>query len=345
MRGGSTALMVLVLFSSALSGCLMEGLNAEAEAPDDTEGDAPVVTQDGLFSCIEHDGLERCWQMHVPEGLDPDEPVPLVVDLHGYSSTSSSHKLLSSFDVIADEEGAIIVYPDAVPGYNLPTDTQENQAWNAGWCCAHASRENIDDVGFIAQVVNLTLESHNVDATRVYASGWSNGCAMVQRLAMDLSHVFAAVGCMAHYLIHDASEDYSPIPVMEVHGFLDPVVLYETSVLSLPWAEDMWTNPETVDTGAIENLHEWASHNGCTGSMEAFEVNSLYAIHGFDTCENDATVQLMTVFGAQHNPYENDNDDGTLIGNVYIGTQGLVKTSHIVWDFLIQHSKDAVDEA
>ena len=42
--------------------------------------------------------------------------------------------------------------------------------------------------------------------------------------------------------------------------------------------------------------------------------------------------------------YENDNDDGTLIGNVYIGTQGLVKTSHIVWDFLIQHSKDAVDE-
>lgn len=37
MRGGSTALMVLVLFSSALSGCLMEGLNAEADAPNDTE--------------------------------------------------------------------------------------------------------------------------------------------------------------------------------------------------------------------------------------------------------------------------------------------------------------------
>lgn len=99
------ALMVLVLFSSALSGCLMEGQNAEVDAPDNSDADVPVVTQNGLFSCIEHDGLERCWQMHVPEGLDPDEPVPLVVDLHGYSSTSSSHKLLSSFDVIADEQG------------------------------------------------------------------------------------------------------------------------------------------------------------------------------------------------------------------------------------------------
>lgn len=32
MRGGSTALMVLVLFSSALSGCLMEGHPAGGEA-------------------------------------------------------------------------------------------------------------------------------------------------------------------------------------------------------------------------------------------------------------------------------------------------------------------------
>ena len=29
----------------------------------------------------------------------------------------------------------------------------------------------------------------------------------------------------------------------------------------------------------------------------------------------------------------NDNDDGTLIGSSFVGTQGLVESSEIVWDF------------
>ena len=168
---------------------------------------------------MDHGGLERCWQQHVPEGLDADTPVPLLVDMHGYSSDSTNHKKLSSFDKIADDHGAIVVYPDGVLGRNLPTDLEENQAWNAGWCCAHSAKDRVDDVGFIERVVNFTLDMHNVDSDRIYASGWSNGCAMAQRLAMELSHTFAAVGCMAFYLLTDPIERYSPIPIMEVHGF------------------------------------------------------------------------------------------------------------------------------
>ena len=335
MKKGLTALVLLIFLTSSLSGCLSNNDTVTNANRSDSETNP---SQDGGLICIEHDGLERCWEKHVPENLDPGVPVPLIVDVHGYSSTSSTHMDLSGFNEIANTEGAIIVYPNGVPGKNLPTDPDENQAWNAGWCCAHASRDNIDDVGFITRVIEMTIEQENINSSRIYASGWSNGCAMVQRLAMEMSHVFAAVGCMSHYLITDYVDDYSPIPIMEVHGFLDNVVLYETSLLSLPWAEDMWTNPESVDTGAIENMHEWASYNQCTDSMKTFETNEFFTIQGFDECENDAIVRLMTIFAAQHNPYANNNADGSL------GTQGLVQTSEHVWDFLIQHSKEeAID--
>ncbi|MEC9137852.1 MAG: PHB depolymerase family esterase [Candidatus Thermoplasmatota archaeon] len=339
MRWISSTAFSLILFSSMLTGCLSN--NEESQNDDHGESDAGSneYYENGAYFCVDHGGLERCWQQHIPEGLDPGRPVPLLIDMHGYASDSTNHKKLSSFDRIADEHGAIVVYPDGVLGRNLPTDIEENQAWNAGWCCAHSAKNDVDDVGFIERVVNFTLEMHNVDSNRIYASGWSNGCAMAQRLAMESSHIFAAVGCMAMYLVNDPTEQYSPIPIMEVHGFLDQIVLYESTILSIPFNEDMWTEPEAYETGAVENMFEWAGHNDCSGGVKTFEMNALYSIQGFDECANNATVKLMTIFAAQHNPYSNDNDDGTLIGSSFIGTQGLVESSEIVWDFLILHNK------
>jgi len=338
------ALVALLFLSASLSGCLTEGSGA-SEQGDGVAIDEPLpYFEDGVFTCIEHGNLTRCWQTHVPENLDSEEAVPLIIDMHGYASDSTVHRKLSSFDTIADEEGAIVIYPDGVPGYNMEWDLEENQAWNAGWCCAHSTRDDVDDVGFIEKIVNLSLEMHNVDPNRIYASGWSNGCAMAQKMAMDSSHIFAAVGCMAFYLISDPVDNYSPIPIMEVHGFLDQVVLYESTVLSVPFNEDLWTNSEAYDTGAIENIIEWGSHNGCSGPMETFEINALYSIQGYDNCENGASVQLMTIYAAQHNPYSNDVDDGSVIGSAFVGTQGLVESSHIVWDFISQFSNDVEPE-
>jgi len=46
----------------------------------------------------------------------------------------------------------------------------------------------------------------------------------------------------------------------------------------------------------------------------------------------------MTIFGAQHNPYAKDYP-GEGPGMLLPGTQGLVQSSYIVWDFLSQFSK------
>jgi len=65
-------------------------------------GPNPYI-EDGIFKCIDHEGLSRCWQTHIPDDLDPTESVPLIIDMHGYASDSTAHRKLSSFDTIADE--------------------------------------------------------------------------------------------------------------------------------------------------------------------------------------------------------------------------------------------------
>ena len=329
----------LLLVSASLSGCLkLDNGSSEVEEP---SGDDVQFFEDGIYTCIEHEDIPRCWQTHIPEGLDPDEPVPLIVDIHGYGGTSTLQRSVTQFDEIADEYGAIVVYPDGSESmYPWDPDQSSEQAWNAGWCCGSPAQNDVDDIGFLLRMIDLVSENHQIDQNRIYVTGWSNGCAMSQYLAMKASEVFAAVGCMSFYLITEYDSEYSPIPIMEVHGFLDQVVLYESSVLNVPTNPDAWVDPEALETGAIENMYEWADYNECSGSVENFEINALYSIQGFDDCQYGADVRLMTIYGAQHNPYAKDVDDGTVIGSLLVGTQGLVQSSHIVWEFMSKYSKE-----
>ena len=256
---------------------------------------------------------------------------PLVFVLHGYTGSAQGIMDYSEMNEVAEANGFAVCYPQGT------TDQYDNSFFNVGY--EFQNNPTVDDVGFIEQIVEIAIQIHNIDSTRIYLSGWSNGCAMAQRMAMDSSHIFAAVGCMSFYLVSDEHADYSPIPIMEVHGFLDQIVLYESSILSVPFNQGSWTDLEAIETGAIENMYEWGGYNGCSGDLNTFELNALYSIQGFDNCANGTEVRLMTIYAAQHNPYAKNLDSG-LISNVFQGTQGLVQSSFIVWDFISQYSKN-----
>ena len=123
-----------------------------------------------------------------------------------------------------------------------------------------------NDVGFIERVVEISLGMYNVDEDKVYASGWSNGCSMSQRLAMSPATSSRPWGAWRSTSSRSQWTATRRSPVM-IHGFLDNVVLYESTVLSVPFNEDLWTNPEAYDTGAIENMVEWGGHNNCSDPL------------------------------------------------------------------------------
>ena len=70
----------VIIVSMTLSGCMSsDDNNSENDAI--LEEDPPYI-EDGIFTCIEHDNLTRCWQTHVPDNLDNNETVPLLSLIH-----------------------------------------------------------------------------------------------------------------------------------------------------------------------------------------------------------------------------------------------------------------------
>ena len=92
----------------------------ETEEPE--EENLPFETV-GIFRCIEIDSEQRCWQTHEPSASLLGSPVPLVIDLHGYGFNSTEHRRISDFDVITNDENAVVLYPDAL-----------DFSCNSGWC-------------------------------------------------------------------------------------------------------------------------------------------------------------------------------------------------------------------
>ena len=317
-----TYVVMLLLASSMISGCMSEPPEVDSEEDVLVEPN-PDYELNITEHCIEYDDLERCWLLLVPPILNESVPAPLLVDMHGNGDDMYQQRWTSDFANISMEQGFVVAYPQG-----------HNNAWNQGSSLIPCSDElrcsEEDDVGFILQMLDTIVQNHSIDQSRVYVTGWSNGCGMTQRLAVQASEVFAASGCMAMYLFAEVPSDYNPIPFIEVHGILDEIVLYATTAPAAPVF-----GPEK---GAIQNLETWADLNGCQGSIpEVIVSEDDYDIRGYTDCENETQVMLVSLFFAAHNPYEHD-DPVADPGRGWANPTG-VPSSTIVWEFVSQFSK------
>ena len=291
-----------LLFSTCLAGCIEEDVEEII-----LEIDPIIEIENFTEVCIEYDELERCWLTLLPSDYTNNESYPLVVDMHGYTGTNYNMYNYSDWDRISEEHGVIIAYPQG----------HEN-SWNAGWCCGVAHDIGIDDVGFILQMIEQISANYSINDSKIYASGHSNGCAMTQKLVNEASHVFAAGGCMALYLLEDADPSFSPTPIIEVHGILDVVIPYSNSHSS----SIIFDNSLVGDEGAMKNIATWAEMNGCSGIVpEMIEEYQDYSIQGYTDCDENVEVQLVTLHLADHNPYPSANPTE-------------IQTTQMVWDFM-----------
>lgn len=287
----------------------------------DSEEDLLFENIDYL-ECMLHEDLERCWNVFIPSTVNISG-APLIIDLHGNTLTMQDQRNLSDFDDIAFENGAIAVWPQGF-----------DNSWNSGYCCSTAGELGLNDTGLIMNILDKIILNHSVDESRVYLTGWSNGCSLSQKLANEHSDRFTAIACMSYYLLDDPTPSYSPIPIMEIHGLLDQIILYSNDAIHLP-------NIEAQEHGAIQNLLMWAEMNGCEGSTPDSNTPSIfYSQQTFTECENNSMVSLVTLYAADHNPYENTFDpDGPL---VFIGNGGTVDTNGIAWNWLSSWTKENI---
>lgn len=279
--------LVIVLCVSACGSDNSETVSNSTVAP------AQEQNTTSYDSCIEVEGLQRCWNLQTPE-VASDVDQPLVIDLHGFTSSPVRQKEISGFAELGETEGFIVAWPKGI-----------STSWNAGQaCCGVAVKSDIDDVAFLSEMIDKLVKDQTVDSKRIYLTGLSNGCAMSQRLASELSNKVTAVACMAHFLLTDISPDYKAIPIMQLHGTSDDIV---------PYSE------------ADDNFQNWVSINGCEGFAVTKEGSSNKITSKYTQCDNDSEVVFITIKEGGHGLYKDLATD--------------VDTTLTAWNFLKEHTK------
>ncbi len=170
---------------------------------------------------LQHGGVSRSFLLHVPKSFK--QQMPLVIAIHGGGGDGKGMQTISGWDEKAEAEGFLVAYPDGV-GKQLNDKTLGS--WNGGRCCPPASTDNIDDVGFIAQMIDLIARDFSIDLRRVYATGHSNGAIMAYRLACDLSEKITAIGPMGAQGVFESCDQKRAVPIFHIHGKDDPCARY-----------------------------------------------------------------------------------------------------------------------
>ena len=225
--------------------------------------------------------------VYIPEKYSTGQkPAPLLLSLHGYTSTALTNLSYSGFQQLADEEGFLVVYPQ---GSILQT-TQETH-WNVGgWTVGSET----DDVLFIKELLNHLDQNLSIDRSRVYSTGMSNGGFMSYELACQLSDRIAAIASVTGTMTPQTYANCKPtrpVSVLQIHGLRDSVVPYRGNGIMTP-----------ID----QVMSYWASENNCAPGPEITQIADLTK-DGFGGnrkqfvgCDNNSAVELITLDAMDH---------------------------------------------
>ena len=306
----STATGMATISVTGTSGSLIETTTIPV-----TVTTTPVVLAPGDHNeTITSGGLSRTFIVHIPTGFTGKTPTPAIIDFHPLGGTGSQQESSSGWKAKCDSVGCIVVYPNS-----SATQASDN-SWNAGYCCTNAQQHKVNDVQFGRDIVTWLKANTNLDATRVYASGGSNGGGMAYRMAAEASDVIAAVApvdfrCvtgtdpLANATAVSPSNSTActrsnlnrPISVVAWDEGQDNSVVPFNGGQTPSIKTDCPPNESCVGIGfpsARVNAQTWADFNGCTGTPTTDPGNSL--CQTWTSCEANTTVSLCTNPSATH---------------------------------------------
>lgn len=228
---------------------------------------------------IVYSGQKRTYLLHVPRSYDRAKPTALVISMHGASMWPAQQMNLSRWNRLADEQGFVVVYPS---GSGMP------KVWNVD-----RGAGLMRDVRFISALIDTLEASYNIDPTRIYANGMSNGGGMAFVLSCTLSDRIAAVGLVsaAQSLPWTWCTDRRPVPMIAFHGTADRWVPYAGGRNRI--------GPEMFPS-VLTWTANWAQRNRCGSNPVDSVVAADLTRLEYTNCAGDARVVLYTIQGGGH---------------------------------------------
>lgn len=223
------------------------------------------------------DGHTRTYLVYAPRKADG--PLPLVIALHGGGSNARRMERYSRFNGLAEREGFIVCYPQAIEGN-----------WNDGRGVRfiRAQREDIDDVKFVRRIVQRIGGEHKLDRSRTFATGISNGAFMSHRLAAEASDLIAAVAPVVGGMAPAVAERFNPkcpVSLFVIQGDRDPLVPIKGGYVGLPGGR---RRGKLIPTD--EAIARYLKRNGVSGKGAVTILE--------DADPNDGTTTRATVYPA-----------------------------------------------
>lgn len=251
-----------------------------------------------LEDSLKVDGFMRHWVMYLPDGLQAD--APLVVVLHGYGAGIRRENIMIE---PADRHGFAVCIPQGLK------DPQGEPSWNVGYPFQQGWK--VDDVKALCEIARYAQKRHHLSRRNAFLTGMSNGGEMCYLMAYSKQYTYRAVAPIAGLTMlwmYEQLEASRPIPLMEIHGTEDRVSEWTGDLenkggwgayLPVPIAIDYWVIKNRCCrevTDSIESLkgpqgHPIIKHRYCGGST---------------ACD----VWLYEVIGAGHSWHTDDIDTG-----------------------------------
>ncbi len=319
MRLALTLLALTLL--SALGGC--------------SGGDNTPPGEDSAHALLIDGRVER-YRLYVPgRAQSANEPLPLLIALHGGGVNAASMDELTDLKALADRKGFLYMRPQ---GYDA--ENRGFQTWNAGSCCGEAEAAGIDHVAVIDTMIDDVAAQFDVDPARIYVTGHSNGGMMAYRLACQLSDRIAAIAPNSSYQMDKdydrllqptvyACQPSRPVPVLHMHGLADTCAPFEGGQST---GIEGGERPPVADS-----IDFWVGNNRCSsGPVETYRNGDSRCVT-YSGCEDGADVVLCTTDSAGH----------VWPGSLKLGAEGVCggqTTTHLdanttLWQFFEQHPK------
>jgi len=237
----------------------------------------------------------RPYSEFVPSSYSSKSAVPLVIALHGYSSSGKQLESFVNFKAVAEQRGFILVSPDGT------VDATGNQFWNATEVCCNFFSE-VDDDAYLISILNDMESRYSIDPKRIYFVGHSNGGFMSYRMACKHSDRIAAIASLAGATFLNSSDCAArdPVSVLQVHGTSDTTILYDGGVIL-----------GKQYPSAIASATQWATFDQCSNNAvpRADKLDLVTTITGSETsitawnsCRNGTEVELWTLDQGVHTP-------------------------------------------
>ncbi len=243
------------------------------------------------------DGRERQYLVHLPPSFNNSKKLPIIFGLHGGGGTYKNTIRFYNLNSLADKNGFIIVYPNAV-----------NKAWTMPGITSRVKNidNGVDDVKFISVLLDSLIANYKVDSNRVFCTGISRGGMFSFYLAYKLSNRITAIAPVCGGISQTIAGDYSfqhPIPALIINGTNDPLVRYNGGAgkFNKRNAEnedaDMLPTEELVEK--IVKLNNCASNPVVTKIPDIDETDGCNAVDNIYTCKN-VRVEFIKVVNGGH---------------------------------------------